>query len=135
MDNAKTGNLIRELLKEKGISPDIIYSSPAKRANDTAQIIATEVGYTKPIQFEQKIYESNLFTLKNIIHSIDDKNQVAFLFGHNPGLNIFVEYFCAFYENIPTCGVVQLDFACDHWSEIAVENCNFILFEYPKKYQ
>ena len=124
-----------KLLNKRGIKPDIIYSSPAKRAKTTANIIAQEVGYEKSIQFEDKIYESNLIALKNIIYEINDKHDVVFLFGHNPCLNIFVEDYCPFYENIPTCGIVMLEYSCDSWSDISIENCNFALFEYPKKYQ
>ncbi len=124
-----------KLLKKSGVKPDIIYSSPAKRAKETAKMIAEQIGYNKEIQYEKKIYESNLVGLKNVIHFIDDRNQIVFLFGHNPGLNIFVEDFCAFYDNIPTCGIVRLDFSCDSWSEISVDNCNFTMFDYPKKYR
>lgn len=124
-----------ELLNKRGIKPDIIYSSPANRTKTTAQIIAKKVGYTKPIKFENKIYESNLISLKNIIYGINNKHNIVFLFGHNPCLNIFVEDFCPFYENIPTCGIVMLEFSCESWDEISMENCNFALFEYPKKYQ
>jgi len=130
----KNAPFMGKLLKQKGVKPDIIISSPAKRAKDTANIIAEIIGYNKEIVFEPKIYESNLISLKNIIYSIDDTNKVAFLFGHNPCLNIFVEDFCAFYENIPTCGIVMLEFSCESWEDIAIDNCNLALFDYPKKY-
>lgn len=130
----KDAPFMGKILKEEGVVPDIIYSSPARRAKDTAQIIAQAIGYEKEIQFEKKIYESNLVSLKNIIRSIEDSNQSAFLFGHNPGLNIFAEEFCDFYENIPTCGLIQLSFNCERWDEINVDNCNFQIFDYPKKY-
>jgi phosphohistidine phosphatase len=124
-----------EILYDGGDIPDIIYSSPAKRASDTAKIIADKVGYEKEIILDEEIYESNLITLKNIVRSIGDENQTAFVFGHNPTLNMFAEDFCSFYENIPTCGVVKLGFDCDSWRKINVNNCNLLHFDYPKKYQ
>jgi len=130
----KNAPFMGELLNKRGIKPDIIISSPAKRAKSTAEIIAQELGYTQEIVFEPKIYESNLISLKNIIYSIDNKHNIAFLFGHNPCLNIFVEDFCAFYENIPTCGIVVLEFSCESWEDISLDNCNLALFDYPKKY-
>jgi len=130
----KNAPFMGELLKNQGIKPDIIYSSPAKRAKDTAKIIAQKIGYKDDIKFDSKIYESNLITLKNIIYSIENKHNIVFLFGHNPCLNIFVEDFCSFYENIPTCGIVILEFNCDSWNQVSVDNCNLALFDYPKKY-
>ncbi len=124
-----------ELLKKRNIIPDIIYSSPAKRSKDTAEIIAYKIGYKKPIIFDPKIYESSFSTLRDIVYSIDDNHNLAFLFGHNPSLNIFVEEFCSFYENIPTCGIVILEFSCNTWNKISPENCKLLAFDYPKKYK
>ncbi|MDP2894669.1 MAG: histidine phosphatase family protein, partial [Sulfurimonas sp.] len=39
--------MMGERLKEKGIMPGIIISSPAKRAKTTAEVIAKEIGYKK----------------------------------------------------------------------------------------
>lgn len=124
-----------KLLKERGVTPDIIYSSPARRAKETAHIIAEEIEYTDEIHFDPKIYESNVNTFINIIKSIDDTNESAFVFGHNPSLNMFVEDFCDFYENIPTTGIVELEFSCESWKEISVSNCKLLGFDFPKKYQ
>lgn len=123
-----------ELLKKRGIQADLILSSPARRAKDTANIIAEKIGYKKDIKFEPKIYESNLVSLKQILYAIENKHKSVFLFGHNPCFNIFVEEFCKFYENIPTCGIVVLEFDCDTWEDISKENCNFKSFDYPKRY-
>lgn len=123
-----------ELLADNEIFPDIIYSSPAKRARDTAKTIAQKIGYTKEIVFDERIYEFNFVTLVRIIKEIDNTFESAFLFGHNPILNIFMEEYCGFDENIPTCGVIKIIFNCDDWKKITPKNCEFIEFEYPKKY-
>lgn len=123
-----------ELLYDNEIKPDIIISSPAKRAKDTAKIIAQKVGYEKEILFDERIYEFNLITLVRIIKEINNENDTAFIFGHNPILNIFMEEFCEFDENIPTCGVLKVSFECNEWEKITPQNCEFLEFEYPKKY-
>lgn len=123
-----------ELLADNEILPDIIYSSPAKRASDTAKIIAQKIGYTKEIVYDERIYEFNFVILVRIIKEIDNIYESAFLFGHNPILNIFMEEYCDFDENIPTSGVIKMIFDCDDWKKITPQNCEFIEFEYPKKY-
>ena len=120
-------------LKQKNTLPDIIISSPAKRAKTTAQIIAKEIGFSKDIEFNHNIYEANINTLHKIITSIDDKNNIVFLFGHNPYLNELVENYINFYDNIPTCGVVKIEFDSKSWKDINSSNAKFILFDYPKR--
>ena len=123
-----------ELLHDNEIFPDIIYSSPARRAKDTAQIIAQKVAYKKEIVFDERIYEFNLLTLVRFIKEIDNNIQSAFVFGHNPTLNIFLEEYCDFDENLPTCGIAKLSFETDNWKKITPLTCELLEFEYPKKY-
>ncbi|MDD5400979.1 MAG: histidine phosphatase family protein [Sulfurimonas sp.] len=122
-------------LKENGIMPDIIVSSPALRAKTTAKMIAKEIKYAKDILFNQDIYESSQSTLHKILTKIDDKCGILFLVGHNPALNMLAEYYVDFSQNIPTSGVVEIEFDCDKWADISAKNAKFISFDYPKKYK
>lgn len=122
-------------LHEKKVMPDIILSSPAARAKTTAEIIAHKVKYSKEIVFNEDIYEATESTLHKIVTKIADKNSTLFLLGHNPSLNELAEYYIHFNENIPTCGVVEIEFDCDSWSEISAKNAKLLSFDFPKKYK
>lgn len=130
----KDAPFMGKLLKKKGVFPDAILSSPAKRAKSTAKKIAKEINFTKPIVYERNIFEASVATLKSVIRSIDDKYETVFMFGHNPGLNTLVEALVDFHENLPTSAVVEIEFDCKKWSKISSKNAKLISFEYPKKY-
>lgn len=123
-----------KLLKEKDVFPDAILSSPALRAKTTAQKIAQEINFSKEIIYDRKIYEASVQTLKSVVKSIDDKYSTVFLFGHNPGLKMLAKSIVGFEGNIPTCGIVEVEFDCKKWSDISSKNAKMISFEYPKKY-
>lgn len=123
-----------ELLKKQNVVPDLIISSPALRAKSTAEIIAKKVNYTKEIVYNNDIYESDVATLHNIFTKIDDENSTVFLFGHNPELNMLAEMYAGFDENIPTCGILEVEFKCEKWRDISAKNARLVSFEYPKKY-
>ena len=133
----KRGNLnapyMGKKLKDKNIIPDIIISSPALRAKTTAKIIANEIGFSKSIIFDENIYETTVKTVHDIIRKVDDENKIIFIFGHNPTLNMLAEFYVDFDENIPTCGVVGIEFDCNNWIEINEKNSKLIFFDYPKK--
>lgn len=126
--------LMGNLLKEQGVAPDLIISSPAKRAKDTAKIIAKHVNYKKDILFEQNIYEAGIYDIDNVVTNIDDNNKTVFLFGHNPALNEYVYQMVELYDNVPTAGIVHLRFNVDRWSDLCSECCELINFDFPKKH-
>ena len=121
-----------ERLKNKNIIPDIILSSPAKRAKMTAEVIAKKVHYNKKISFEKNIYEADKDTLKKIVNNIDDRYNTVFLIGHNPGLNELAEYYVDYDDNLPTCGILGIEFTCSHWQDANADNATLIFIDYPK---
>ncbi len=129
--------LIGNILKKDSVSPDIIYSSPAARALTTAKIIAKSVGYpAKKIVIKPDIYEASVPDLLRLINSIEEKYNKVMIFGHNPGLSNLSNYLCnSFRNNMPTCGVVQLEFETNNWLEVTENSGSLIKFEYPKKYK
>jgi phosphohistidine phosphatase len=122
------------ILKEKKVKPDLILSSPALRAKTTAEIIAKKLNYSKEIVFIKEIYEASASSLNEILIQLNDESNTVLLFGHNPEFNMLTEMYVNFDENIPTCGVVELEFDCNRWSEISAKNARLASFDYPKNY-
>ena len=120
-------------LKQENVLPDIIMSSPAKRAKKTAKAIAGEIGFSEKIIYDEDIYEASVYTLDKIIRSVDNAHNLVFLFGHNPSLNMLVENYVNFEQNIPTCGIIAIEFDCNRWEDIDSSNAELISFDYPKK--
>ena len=124
------------ILKKEKIKIDLILSSPAVRAFKTAKIFAKELEIKEnEIVTDENIYKADRKDLLKVLISTGDSVNNLVLFGHNPGLTYLSNYLCDYeIDNIPTCGIVcmQLDF--DFWKYLGSKSCNFIFFEYPKKY-
>lgn len=73
--------------------PDGIFSSPARRAAQTAQAICTNAG-TAPdrVLWIGRLYLASLETLLEFIGSISTNRRRVMLIGHNPGLEDLLEY-------------------------------------------
>ena len=123
-------------LKEKNLTPDLIITSPAKRALSTCQVIAEILRFpAQNIRLEPSLYHANADQILKIIHSIDDKHDVVLLFGHNPGITDFSNELRddkKFIDNVPTCGVVGFVSTVNRWAEIEFGKANLILFDFPK---
>jgi phosphohistidine phosphatase len=121
-------------LREKGIHPDLIISSPAVRAKNTAEYIAEQLRYdTDQIFFEPDIYESSARTLLSIVNNLEEKYSNVMIVGHNPGLTHIVEYLTKEpIGNIPTSGVALVSFEIGSWKEVTEGVGKLDFFLYPK---
>jgi phosphohistidine phosphatase len=124
------------LIKGKGIQPDALISSPANRAFTTARHFAKAMGMDKSdILQVKKIYEAYPEQLHEVITAIDDKQDIVFLFGHNPGFTSYVNRYTRDYiPNMPTCSIVGLRSTAKSWAGIDPSNTEVTDFFYPKQY-
>ena len=129
--------LMGKALKNKNFNPDLFYSSPAKRAYATAKKIADEINYPlENIIKEPDIYEANPDQLLNIIKSWNNSSKTIALTGHNPGLTWLANYLCnEEIANIPTTGVVCINFDVNSWNQVGQGSGKLQFFEYPKMYK
>ena len=122
-------------LVKRGIIPQQIVSSPAMRAQTTANYFAEAFGFKKStIQKEPAIYEASANALLKLINKLDNQHNLIALFGHNPGLTHIAENLSgAEIYNIPTCGMVLIEFPFDDWEMISYGTGEMVFFDYPKK--
>ncbi len=121
-------------LKERGLKPELIVSSPAKRAHSTSKRIARELQYAeKNILPEKRLYHADSETILEVIRNLDNRYKTVMVFGHNPGLTDFVnDVLHADLPNLPTCGVVAARFQTDSWEKADAGNCRLWFVDFPK---
>lgn len=127
--------LIGGRLAMLGEVPEVIISSPARRARSTAESVAAALPcQAAAIRYEPRIYEAGLETLVGLISQFDNAWQDVMLVGHNPGLTDLAKALapCTF-DNIVTCGVVKLAFRIDAWRDIRLHSARLLFYDYPKK--
>ena len=120
-------------LKKKGVFPDAIISSDAERAKATALITAENLHFPKnQIEWRRGLYHASAQTILSEIEQTDNRCDVLFLFGHNPGLNDLVNVLGGGIENLPTCGQFGFIFNIDRWADISAGNAEVWFYDYPK---
>ena len=122
-------------LKEKRINPDLMVTSPARRALGTCKRMAEILDYNDDkIKMERALYHANQNQLLDVIKAIKDKHNSVVIFGHNPGLTEFVNALGKqHFENVPTCGVAAFQLSVDSWKDVAFGLGQLLFFDYPKR--
>jgi len=129
--------LMGEKLKERNILPDLILSSPAKRARKTASAIAEVIGYPeKKIRLEDKMYHSGARALLEIVRGQDDGDGTIMLFGHNPDFSDLADMLLNERSGytIPTTGVLCIRLPVGKWRNIEEGTGETVFFDYPKQH-
>jgi phosphohistidine phosphatase len=125
-------------LKEQKVIPDLVLSSPAKRAKKTAIAISKAIDYPKKqIIFDDNLYHAGVRYLFELVKNLDDAYETVMLFGHNPDLNKFADMSVKknMVDNIPTAGVYCIRFDVNQWKKVKEGKGEFVFFDFPKRYK
>ncbi|MGV8828708.1 MAG: SixA phosphatase family protein [Breznakibacter sp.] len=130
--------LIAEKLKEKGLTPDLLISSPAKRAEQTAQIFAQTFNYpADKIALHQFIYDgytSGEFV--TFLNQQSDEHELICVIGHNPEIAMLaINLTDGNFFHFPTTATVVINFHVDSWKEVNSREGKTELFIYPKQFK
>lgn len=109
--------LVSDYLVENNIKVDLLISSHAVRARQTASIIAEGIKYPEEsIQISPAIYHGDMDSLFNQLFELPNEVNSVMLFGHNPTFTSFANYFLPKQLDwLPTSAVVCIEFETDKW--------------------
>jgi phosphohistidine phosphatase len=121
-------------LASQGHKPDLVISSPAKRALTTARKIARETGYKESgIITDDHLYFSGTRSMVDLLEQLDDKYGNVMIVGHNPAMSSLLNILCdSTVENMPTCAIAVVSFDMDSWSELTMSDGELLAYDYPK---
>jgi phosphohistidine phosphatase len=114
--------------------PDVLISSSAKRARQTAEIFAKAFGVkNRKIRQQSEVYEGGMSAIMGLLKELDAAISSAMIFGHVPSLNELADSLLKdFKDEIPTCGIVAIDLSIENWGELAGGVGSLVFFEHPK---
>ena len=122
-------------LATRNIKPDALVTSPAKRAAATARRIAEEISFPlQRIKKEPQLYHGSTNGMIEVIKAIKSDVDILMIFGHNPGLTDLANQLTGSdIYNIPTSGVVEIDFEISSWKDLELIVGKLVSFDFPKK--
>ena len=122
-------------LSEMGLVPDLMLSSPASRALNTALIMA-RVWTLKPeaLQIHDALYDAFVKEIEQVVAGVPDDVRKLAIFGHNPSFTIYANQFLAVpLDNLPTAGVVVVTLEAAGWKDIGRIHVKETFLDYPKR--
>ncbi len=128
--------MMAKKLSERKTKPDLFITSPANRALYTTIIFARVLKFPyEKIRISESIYMGYTDNLIELIQKQDKSVSTILIFGHNPTFTALANQLMDHnLDNIPTSGIVSLDFEIETWEQLSTKPPKNYFFDYPKRY-
>ena len=114
-DAPRVGDLVRRL----SLTPDLIITSDAVRAETTAKLVAEAAGYTGRIVLSPQLYHATPDLMIEVLRAAPEPGARAIMIvGHNPGLEGLVAQLTGEHVTLPTAALVDLAIPIDEWRDL-----------------
>ncbi len=126
----KDAELVGKELKTLIKTVDKILCSPAVRAHSTAKIIVDQLDVSDDIfSLEPDLYDFGGHKVVDVIKNCGDEINTLMIFGHNHAFTSIANlYGSEAIDNLPTAGVVGIEFDCNKWNDINVGKTLLTIF-------
>lgn len=107
-----------ELLRREDLVPDLMISSTAKRARDTADLVTEASGYEGEVILTDEFYMAEPEDYVSVLSQVDDAYNRVMVVGHNPGQELLVEFLTGVDEHLPTAALAQVTLPIERWADM-----------------
>ena len=110
-----------DLVRERGLIPDVIISSDAVRARLTAEAAAEAARYPGEILVDPRLYGASPRDILAVLRTIREaKAGTVMIVGHNPGLEELVVQLTGEQQDLPTAALAHIELPIDRWRDLRV---------------
>lgn len=106
------------LLRRRGLTPDLVVSSTAVRAQTTAEQVAEKSGYGGQVVLDRRLYLAAPEALVDVVGRLGGTVARVLVVGHNPGLQELVARLAGAAEALPTAALAQVALPIGAWREL-----------------
>ena len=86
------------------------------------------------IRDSDNLYHCSAQSIIRLIKNYPDQYNTVMIIAHNPGLTNLINMITHItLDNLPTTGIANIDFDCDSWNNISIENSNLVDLKFPKQ--
>lgn len=107
-----------ELLKEKELVPELILSSTAVRARQTAEAVVEASGYPGEATYQDALYMAEPEGYLAALRALPDGLERVMVVGHNPGLEGLLQLLSRRIEALPTSTIAYLSLPVQRWADL-----------------
>jgi phosphohistidine phosphatase len=121
-------------LTELALVPDLIMASPARRAQQTAEIVARELALPlRSIRYEETLYLAGAQEILCLARAVGPRVPHLMIVGHNPGISELAHLLAPGVDigGLATAAICSMTFETDQWATAGPAAMRDVLHEVP----
>tara|TARA_B100001758_G_scaffold225371_1_gene217353 strand:- start:22 stop:510 length:489 start_codon:yes stop_codon:yes gene_type:complete len=127
------GPIMSRYLSSKINRIDFLHSSSSVRTFETSKFFISKIEF-KNIKYDDNLYHGSAHSIISFIKNYPEHYNTVMIIAHNPGLTNLINMITHInIDNLPTTGIAIVDFDCDSWNNISIENSNLVDLKFPKQ--
>ena len=107
---------IGRYIKKRRLCPDLVLSSPARRAKETVKLVLNAAGMKVDVRYDERIYEAEPLQLVEVVSQAPADKSLVLLVGHNPGMEELLQLLTGHSERMPTAALAKIKFHIQEWN-------------------
>jgi len=132
----KSAPVMGQILRERNINFDQVFTSSARRARTTIEIICHEIEIASAsIVVTDDLYTFSYSDVLDWLRQVDNNYHDIALAGHNPACHELYQFLTnRRLAKFPTCAVARFEFNLEKWSEISSGTGKLVFFDIPRNH-
>ena len=114
-DSPRMGRLIAE----QNLAPDLIVSSSAVRAMQSAKAVAEAIDDLTPLVEEDELYLASPRAYIDTARYLEESFQRILFVGHNPGISELLNALTGCDTVMPTAALAQIELSINQWRQLS----------------
>jgi len=131
--NSEVEGMARRIT-ELALAPDLIIASPARRAQQTAEIIARELALLpRVVRCEEALYLAGAQEILQLVRAIGPRVPHLMIIGHNPGVSELAQMLLPRQElgGLGTAALCSITFDIKEWKAVGAAVVKEVMNEAP----
>lgn len=124
--------LVGQLIRKRKLPVDLVLSSPAARARQTAALVREAAELSADLLYDERIYEADAERLLAVVAQSPDSADALMLVGHNPGMEHLLKLLTGEQHEMPTAALACVVLDVEKWGKVRADSGRLKLFVRPK---
>ncbi len=133
--------LMGKAMAERGIDPELVLCSSARRTRDTLNLVLPELRVEPKVVYEDALYHASAEQMLDMLRDLQPGANRVMLVGHNPEIQSLAldlvgsgakQYRDRLRVKYPTAGLAVINFETGLWENVTVNSGTLSLFLTPK---